>query len=159
LSGAGALPPSYEVPANLEVKAGDFIMSRANTMELVGACVLVRKTRPRLMLSDKSFRFVFEGTRKVLPEYLEQVLRAPALRTQIEAGASGTFPTMKNISKEKVLNLLLPGHSLPEQRRIVAEFDALQAEVDGLKRLQAETSAGLDALLPAILARAFKGEF
>lgn len=153
-----ALPTSYKVPLELEVKAGDFIMSRANTLELVGACALVRETRPKLMLSDKSFRFVFNGKRKVLPEYMEKVLRSPALRIQIEAGASGTSPTMKNISKDKVLNLLLPNHLLPEQRRIVAELDALQAEVDGLKRLQAETSAELDALLPAILDRAFKGE-
>ena len=34
----------------------------------------------------------------------------------------------------------------------------LQAEVDALKRLQAETAAELDALLPSILDRAFKGE-
>lgn len=47
---------------------------------------------------------------------------------------------------------------LPEQRRIVAELDALQAEVDALKRLQAETATELDALLPSILDRAFKGE-
>ncbi len=52
----------------------------------------------------------------------------------------------------------VPVPSLAEQRRIVAELDALQAEVDALKRLQAETSAELDALLPAILDRAFKGE-
>lgn len=37
-------------------------------------------------------------------------------------------------------------------------FDALQGEVDRLKALQAETAAELDALLPAILDRAFKGE-
>jgi type I restriction enzyme S subunit len=42
--------------------------------------------------------------------------------------------------------------------QFVAEHDALQAEVDALKRLQAETAAELDALLPAILDRAFKGE-
>ncbi|MDR1936782.1 MAG: restriction endonuclease subunit S [Candidatus Accumulibacter sp.] len=46
---------------------------------------------------------------------------------------------------------------LPEQRRIVAELDALQAQVNALKRLQAETAAELDALLPAVLDRAFKG--
>jgi type I restriction enzyme S subunit len=45
-----------------------------------------------------------------------------------------------------------------EQRRIVSELDALQAEVDALKRLQAETAQELDALLPSILDRAFKGE-
>jgi type I restriction enzyme, S subunit len=55
-----------------------------------------------------------------------------------------------------------------EQRRIVSKLDALQAEVDALKRLQTETATELDALLPAILPaspgfaatgdRAFKGE-
>jgi type I restriction enzyme S subunit len=153
-----ALPVSYAVPPSMEVRAGDFIMSRANTVELVGACALVRKTRPKLMLSDKTFRFVFREPRKVVPEYLEQVLKSPPLREQIERRASGTSPTMKNISKEKVMALRLPPFALPEQRRIVVELDALQAEVDALKRLQAETAAELNALLPAILDRAFKGE-
>lgn len=47
---------------------------------------------------------------------------------------------------------------LPEQRRIVAYLNNLQAKVDALKRLQAETAAELDALLPSILDKAFKGE-
>jgi type I restriction enzyme S subunit len=153
-----ALPVSYVVPPSMEVRTGDFIMSRANTVELVGACALVRKTRPKLMLSDKTFRFVFREPRKVLPEFMEQVLKSPPLREQIERGASGTSPTMKNISKEKVLALRLPPFALAEQCRIVAELDALQTEVDALTRLQAETAAELDALLPAILDRAFKGE-
>lgn len=40
----------------------------------------------------------------------------------------------------------------------MAELNALQAKVDAVKRLQAETAAELDGLLPAILDRAFKGE-
>ncbi len=39
---------------------------------------------------------------------------------------------------------------------MVAELNALHAEVDALKRLQAETAAELDALLPSILDRAFR---
>jgi len=153
-----ALPISFRVPPSLEVHVGDFIMSRANTVELVGACALVRKTRPKLMLSDKILRLVFSKPRKVVPEYLEHVLKSTALREQIERSASGTSPTMKNISKAKVLALRLPPHSLTEQRRIIVELDALQAEVDALKRLQAETAVELDALLPSILHNAFKGD-
>ena len=52
----------------------------------------------------------------------------------------------------------LPTPPLPEQHRVVAEVDALQAEVEALKRLLAETATELDALLPAILDRAFKGD-
>ena len=51
-----------------------------------------------------------------------------------------------------------PFPSRTGQRRIVSELDVLQAEVDALKPLQAETAAQLDALLPAILDHAFKGE-
>jgi hypothetical protein len=36
--------------------------------------------------------------------------------------------------------------------------EMLFKEVDALKRLQAETAADLDALLPAVLDRAFKWE-
>ena len=65
---------------------------------------------------------------------------------------------MPAISQSKVESLSISVPPLAEQRRIVAELDALQAEVDALKKLQAETAAELDALLPSILDRAFKGE-
>jgi type I restriction enzyme S subunit len=42
--------------------------------------------------------------------------------------------------------------------QIMAELDALQPEVDALKRLQAETATELGAMLPSILDKAFKGE-
>jgi type I restriction enzyme S subunit len=42
--------------------------------------------------------------------------------------------------------------------RNVFASHGIVAEVDALKRLQVETAAELDALLPAILDRAFKGE-
>ena len=47
---------------------------------------------------------------------------------------------------------------LPEKHRIVAYLDNLQAKVEVLKRLQAETATELDALLPSILDKASKGE-
>jgi type I restriction enzyme S subunit len=72
--------------------------------------------------------------------------------------AEATQTTQPNINLGNLQRLKVRVPPLPEQRRIVAELDALQAEVDALKRLQAETAAELDALLPAILDRAFKGE-
>ncbi|NTW58739.1 MAG: hypothetical protein HGB21_10565 [Nitrospirae bacterium] len=54
--------------------------------------------------------------------------------------------------------LSLPVPPLPDQRRIVEELAALQTKVDTLKRLQAETAAELEALLPSILDKAFKGD-
>ena len=47
---------------------------------------------------------------------------------------------------------------LDEQRRIVAYLDNVQARLASLWQLQTETQKELDALLPSVLDRAFKGE-
>ena len=65
---------------------------------------------------------------------------------------------MPKLNQNQLFAFQLAYPPLPEQRRIVAYLDDLQAKVDGLKRLQAETAAELDALLPAVLDKAFKGE-
>jgi type I restriction enzyme S subunit len=69
-----------------------------------------------------------------------------------------TATTVPGIGRKEVEALQVPLPPLHEQRRIVAELDALQAQVDALKRQQAETATELDALLPSILDRTFKGE-
>jgi type I restriction enzyme S subunit len=45
-----------------------------------------------------------------------------------------------------------------EQRRLVGYLDGLAGQVAALARLQSETAAELDALLPSVLDRAFQGE-
>lgn len=75
-----------------------------------------------------------------------------SLFSQVEGSAQ------PSLNSEKILTTELPLPNVSEQRRIVAELDALQAKVDALRRAQAETAAELDALLPSILDRAFKGE-
>lgn len=153
-----ALPPTLEPRPSCEVHAGDFLMSRANTLELVGACAIVKNTRHKLMLSDKIFRFNFERGAPINHKFLDYVLKSPALRKQIQKGSTGTSPTMKNISKEKVLNLLIPSTDMQEQMRIAFILDDLQSKLDALKRHQSETTVKLDALLPAVLEGAFRGE-
>ena len=153
-----ALPVDLQPDIRFEVRSGDFLMSRANTTELVGACAIVEQTRHRLLLCDKIFRFHFRKDVKIEPRWLDHALKAPALREQIEKKASGTSSTMKNISKEKVFDLLLPAHLYTEQSRIVAELDHANSHLQHLNKLQYETAVELDALVPSILDKAFAGE-
>ena len=53
----------------------------------------------------------------------------------------------------------IPVPPLPEQRRSLSKLDKVQGEMDALKRMQAETTAELDALMPSILDKAFGGEW
>jgi type I restriction enzyme S subunit len=54
--------------------------------------------------------------------------------------------------------LLIQLPPLDRQKEAVAELDGLQAKLDSVKTLQGETAGELDAILPAILDKAFKGE-
>ncbi len=95
-------------------------------------------------------------TSEVDPEFALWSCRTPEGQSQLLGQSYGQGKPGLNLGNIRALTLPLP--SLRDQRRIVAELDALQAEIDALKRLQSETAAELDALLPAILDRAFKGE-
>ena len=44
-----------------------------------------------------------------------------------------------------------------KDKGLSGDLDKLQAKVDAVIRLQVETQAELDALLPAVLDRAFRG--
>jgi type I restriction enzyme, S subunit len=63
-----------------------------------------------------------------------------------------------HIVLKEIRNFPIPTPPIDDQRRIVAYLDGLQAKLDALKRHQAETAAKLDALMPSILDRAFRGE-
>jgi type I restriction enzyme, S subunit len=78
------------------------------------------------------------------------------LRSHLEQIAPQS--AQKNINLEILSPLPIPALPLPEQRHIVAYLDDLQTKVDALKHLQAETAIELDAMLPSILDKAFKGE-
>lgn len=94
---------------------------------------------------------------KILPRYFLHQLLSPLIQEeQVAPLSKGSASPHLNIGALRRFALRLP--SLGEQSRIVAYLDGLQAQMDALKRLQAETATELDALLPSVLDRAFKGE-
>jgi type I restriction enzyme S subunit len=76
----------------------------------------------------------------------------------VENRAAETGTAQPALSGERVKQIPIPLPAPEEQRRVVAYLDDLKAKVGALKKLQAETAAELDALLPSILDKAFKGE-
>jgi type I restriction enzyme S subunit len=58
------LPTNFDPPERTRVRVGDLLISRANTLELVGAIVLVKETPNNLYLSDKVLRLEAAETEK-----------------------------------------------------------------------------------------------
>lgn len=146
-----AIPPRLSKRADLEVRPGDFLISRANVTRLVGACALVRRTRPGLMLCDKIFRAVWQEPSPVDPRYLDEILKIPHVRQQIEGAVTGTSATMKNITKPSLLALKIPMPPLSVQGEMMERLDAGRAEIAKLKaQAKAQTDAakaGVDAMI------------
>jgi type I restriction enzyme S subunit len=79
------------------------------------------------------------------------------VREQIEELGKTTAGQI-GVSGTDAKGFSVPVPPLPEQHHIVQSLDDLQAKADALQQAQVEASAGLDALLPAVLDKAFKGE-
>jgi len=92
----------------------------------------------------------------ILSEFLVRFLLSSAAQETIHGDKVET--ARPNISLADMRDMEIPLVPLAEQRRIVKELEALQTQVDPLKRLQAETATELDALMPSVLDKAFKGE-
>jgi restriction endonuclease S subunit len=89
-------------------------------------------------------------------EYLCAALWAynSQLQEQVERSSHDT----RKLETPKLLDFELPVPPLMVQAQIVQQFEDLRAKTDSLRHIQKESAAELDALLPAILDKAFRGE-
>jgi type I restriction enzyme, S subunit len=88
------------------------------------------------------------------PRYLAPLVRTEWFWRKLGTATRGVGARRERTRPEQFLDIELPMPDVEQQR----QGEALFAEVDALKRLQGETAAELDALIPAILDKAFKGE-
>jgi type I restriction enzyme S subunit len=151
-----AAQPGYVVNPAYEIHQGDLLLSRANTVELVGATVLVDETRPRLLLSDKSLRLVPHSG--VSRAWLNYALSSPPTRRQFENDASGTSNSMRNLSRKKILGTKIALPSVEEQHEIVHRVAAMLGAADRLAAQVKRVAVALDRVPQASLAKAFRGE-
>jgi type I restriction enzyme S subunit len=137
------------------VHQGDLLISRANTIELVGAVVIVAKLTKHVMLSDKTLRLRLKG---VTPEWILYCLRSQSGRDQIESLATGNQQSMRNISQESIRAIRVPIPPAEEQTEIVRRVEALLNIADRIEARFVQARAQVDKLTPSLLAKAFRGE-
>lgn len=139
------------------VKKGDFLFSRANTLELVGNSVIVNNISKKLMLSDKTLRFKFlESINQFFVLYF---LRTRLGRKQIETFSTGNQVSMRNIGQRqiKLIEIPLPP-TIEEQTQIVQEIERRLSVCDKMEQSIKESLAKAEALRQSILKKAFEGK-
>jgi type I restriction enzyme S subunit len=144
------LLPGVTPPERAVVNPGDFLISRANTSDLIAKCVVVEQCPPRLIMSDKIVRLTLSD--HVEKRFLFIVNNyADHARRHYAENATGTSLSMKNVSRDVIYSLPIPLPPLAEQRRIVAKVDELMTLCDQLEASLAAAATDRARLLESLL--------
>jgi type I restriction enzyme, S subunit len=144
----------FDVPDDYLVRAGDLLISRANTAELVGAVAYVWNTTGRAMLPDKLWRFVWSRPARIHPLFMLHMARSEYFRKQLILRATGSSGSMKNIGKVKMLEIPIPLPPYPLQERFAEITTRLHAQIRSSDAALRETGK----LFSSLQQRAFRGE-
>jgi type I restriction enzyme S subunit len=147
-----------EEAAPFELHYDDIFIVRYNgDINRVAKAAIYKGGEPKgIIFPDKLMRLRTDHS-KMLPDFLVYALGSRSVRQQIEQFGKTTAGNI-GISGSNAKTVQVPVPPIQDQRRIVAELDAIQSKVDALKKFQAETAHELNALAPSILDKAFKGE-
>ena len=137
-----ALPVDLSPLPELGVRAGDVLISRANTRELVGSVAAVGRDHRNLLICDKLYRVRMLPT-QCRPEFVSYFLGSSAARGQIEIAATGASSSMLNIGQSTTLDLPIPLPPVAEQSAIVAH---LQREIATMELLSNEAQSAIALL-------------
>jgi type I restriction enzyme S subunit len=140
-----------------EVRAGDLLIVRANTPQLVGSTAVVRTVRTRLLLSDKIFRVRVD--RRLLTDFVAAVARGRRIRDLCAASSNGASQSMANIRFEEVKTWPIPAAPIDEQVKFVEQMRQQQAAVLVLRAKVERQATLLAERRQALITAAVTGQF
>ncbi len=133
------------------LKIDNFVYPKLMAWE--GAFAVVPPEYDGLVVSPEFPVFEIDQQR-VLPETLEVYFHIPSVWSAVSGASTGTNVRRRRLNPADFLAFEIPLPPMKTQKRL----REVKAKLDQMKQLQTETSAELDALLPSILDKAFKGE-
>lgn len=122
--------------ARVSPRAGSIIVSRMNTIDLVGECGLVDADYPHLFLPDRLWLTRHQGPVLHSVAWLAWMLNTPKARELLRGRATGTSGSMKNLSKSGFLSVEIPvPNEVAEQEAIAQALADADALIESLEQL------------------------
>jgi type I restriction enzyme S subunit len=141
----------------LELRDGDFLVSRANTPELVGETCVVRSPPARTIFSDLLYRLTLD-VNGLDPDYLNLFLQTPEGRGLATRDARGSSMSMVKLSHRHVLDWLIPVPELSIQQNAVKDYNKIAKQLEALQILSEEASSLLVERRNALVSAAVTGK-
>lgn len=143
-----------ELNPNHRVRVGDLLFTRKNTRDLVAAVAIAGETDANLYLPDLIYRLEIKPDAAVLAPYLHALLASKKKRTEIQLLAGGAAGSMPNISKAKLLEVLISVPPLELQTAFASRLEELQT----LQTQAYNAANAAQTLFASLQHRAFRGE-
>ncbi len=131
--------PKSTLLSGAKLKNGDFLISRANTPNLVGLCGIYKDVGEDAIYPDLMMKLSLDQS--IYPEFLELYLLSAATRIRLTALAVGTSQSMVKLNATSVRNLIIACPSHEEQvllaekmQPIVNQINSLISQLNKLKQ-------------------------
>ena len=122
------------------VKKGSIIISRMNTPAMVGECGYSATDATDTFLPDRLWQ-VEPSSPDYDFQWLNYLLNTERYSAAIRATATGTSNSMKNIAKNRLLEIAVPKPPRPEQERIAEALSDMDEMITSLEKLIAKKKA------------------
>ena len=127
----GELKPVEPTDAMIQARiaAGDLVVSRSNTRELVGLPAVFDEERADVSYPDTMMRLRFDPD-ETDSRFVELALRSRKTRRQVQSFAAGTSSSMKKINGTNLRKVEVPHPPLDLQQRIVQELSTFRQQIE-----------------------------
>lgn len=150
------LPHELQPRPHIEVKVGDLLMTCAGPRSRCGVVCLVERTRSKLMMSGKMYRFR-PNPQVMNAEFLTYFIQSRRAQVAIDGMKTGISDSGLNLTHDRFSALEVPVAPESEQRRIVAKIEELFSELDNGVEALTTARQQLKAYRQSVLKAAFEG--
>lgn len=123
------LPEDKAIKSDLEVNIDDILITCAGPRNRCGVVCRVTKTRPKLLLSGKMYRFR-ANSNICNTKFLTYFLQSQDAWSEIDKMKTGGNESGLNLTQGRFKQLNIKITSLPEQRAIVSKIEELFSDLD-----------------------------
>ncbi len=144
-----SVPGSMAATSGALLEEGDFLVSRANTPQLVGLCGIYRNIGALCIYPDLMMRI--RTNELIYDKFLEQYLLSDEVRIRLTALAVGTSSSMVKLNSKSLLNFRVAAPREEEQELIIRRsneiFNFITKLEDNLAKLTQQKSGLMHDLL------------
>jgi len=139
-----------------KLEPGDLLLTEGGDWDKLGRGTVWQDEIAGCIHQNHIFR-VRTNRNQFYPDFLAAAVSSPYGKAYFQ-GASKQTTNLASINQRQLKAFPLPMPSLAEQRRVVEYVRGVSHKIETAKNIQKSTAAELDALLPSILDKAFRGE-